>query len=177
MSDEESLHGDGQPSRGGGTDFGEVAARVERLLEAPIANLGCRLLEVIYRHEGRWVLRLVIDKPSAPDSAVNLDDCGDVSEVAGRILDVEDPIPNAFALEVTSPGLFRQLKTHKQFAQSLGKIVRFTLAPGVLPERKERTLRGTLDEVAGDALRLTIEGESLTVPLEAVRSARLDPDL
>jgi ribosome maturation factor RimP len=108
---------------------------------------------------------------------VTLEDCGAVSELAGRILDVEDPIPHAFALEVTSPGLFRLLKERRHFAQSLGKVCRFTLAPGVLPERTERTLRGTIEALTDDGVRLAIGEERIAVPLEAIRSARLDPDL
>lgn len=161
-------------------DARELAARIERLLEAPIAHLGCRLLEVIYRHEGRWVLRLVIDRapvPGEPEQAVTLDDCGVVSEMAARILDVEDPIPHAFSLEVTSPGLFRALRERRHFAQSLGKRARFTLAPGALPERRERTVRGVIEAVDETGVRFAVEGERLTVPLDAIRSARLDPDL
>jgi ribosome maturation factor RimP len=161
-------------------DARELAGRIEHLLEAPIAHLGCRLLEVVYRHEGRWVLRLVIDKapvPGAPEAAVTLDDCGAVSEVAGRILDVEDPIPHPFALEVSSPGLFRPLRERRHFAQSLGKQARFTLAPGALPEHKERTLRGTIEAVEETAVRFAVAGGHLTVPLAVIRSARLDPDL
>lgn len=157
-----------------------LAARIERLLEAPIAHLGCRLLEVIYRHEGRWVLRLVIDKAPVsgePEKAVTLDDCSMVSEIAGRILDVEDPIPQSFALEVTSPGLFRALRERRHFEQSVGKWARLTLAPGALPERKERTVRGLIEAVDDTGVRFVVEGERLTVPLDAIRSARLDPDL
>lgn len=172
--------GTGRPPSG--ADWAAIAARVEALLDAPVANLGCRLLEAIYRHEGRWVLRLVIDKPGAPgatpeEQAVTLDDCGAVSEVAGRILDVEDPIPNAFSLEVTSPGVFRLLKEPRHFAQSVGKVVRFTIAPGVLPGRKERTVRGTLKAADAAHVEMDLGEEQLSVPLDAVRSARLDPDL
>jgi ribosome maturation factor RimP len=180
-SDGESVHGQAEHGSGGtvrsAADWGVISERVQRLLEAPIANLGCRLLDVIYRHEGRWVLRLVIDKPSRPDGAVTLDDCGDVSEVAGRILDVDDPIPNRFSLEVTSPGVFRLLKERKHFEQSVGKLVRFTLAPEVHVDRKDRTVRGLLEAVTDDGVRMRINGEELTAPLDAVRSARLDPDL
>ena len=151
----------------------DIAARVEKLLAAPIAGLGFRLLDVQFRHEGRWVLRLMIDG----GRGVTLDDCGAVSEVAGRVLDVEDPIPHHFSLEVTSPGLFRVLKERKHFAQCVGKVCRFTLAPGALPERTERTLRGTIEAVGDDALTVAVEGAAVSVPLAAIRAARLDPDL
>ncbi|MFI5401007.1 MAG: ribosome maturation factor RimP [SAR324 cluster bacterium] len=165
--------------------------QVEALLAEPVAGLGVRLLEARLVQEGRWILRLVIDRPPSerkreepaaqgagqPDSAVTLDDCARVSELAGRILDVEDPIPHAFRLEVSSPGVFRPLKERRHFEQSVGKWVRLTLAPDVLPERKDRTFRALLAAVEGETLRLQAQGEPVTVPLQAVRKARLDPEL
>ncbi len=148
--------------------------RVEALLAEPVAGLGVRLLEARLVQEGRWILRLVIDRSG---SAVTLDDCARVSELAGRILDVEDPIPQAFRLEVSSPGLFRPLKERRHFEQSVGKWVRMTLAPDVLPERRDRTLRAVLAAVEGETLRLEEQGEPVSVPLQAVKKARLDPDL
>jgi ribosome maturation factor RimP len=165
-----------EPARpeAGGEGGAALDARVERLLEAPIAGLGCRLLEARLRPEGRWVLRLTIDKP---EGALTLDECARVSELAGRILDVEDPIPHAFHLEVSSPGLFRPLKERRHFEQSLGKRIRLTIAHEVLPELKDRTFRAELKAVEGETLRLEKAGETLTVPLQAVKKARLDPDL
>ncbi|MBI3992374.1 MAG: ribosome maturation factor RimP [Candidatus Lambdaproteobacteria bacterium] len=147
---------------------------MEQLLQRPIAGLGYELLEVQYRHEGRWMLRLVIDGPRG----VDLDACGAVSELAGRVLDVEDPIPQKYALEVTSPGLFRPLTSPRHFAQSVGKVARMQLAPGVLPERKNRTLRGKIEGLDGeDVLIDEIGGNRLRLPQAALKSARLDPDL
>jgi ribosome maturation factor RimP len=100
-----------------------------------------------------------------------------VSELAGRILDVEDPIPQAYSLEVSSPGLFRPLRERRHFEQSLGKLARLTLAPEVLPERRQRTLRGVLVAVEGDALRVEAEGETMNIPLDGIQAAKLDPDL
>jgi len=151
----------------------EIAERVESLLADAIAGLGYRLLEVQFHEGAGSVLRLIVDR----EPAVRLDDLGAVSELASRILDVEDPIPHAFSLEVTSPGLFRPLRERRHFEQSLGKVARLTLAPEVLPERKERTVRGVVLAVEGEGLRLQLPDETLDVPLEGIRRARLDPDL
>ena len=151
----------------------EVAAHVEALLEEPVAALGYQLLEVQYRFEGRWVLRLIIDR----EQGVNLDDCGAISELAGRVLDVEDPVPNAFSLEVSSPGVFRPLRQPRHFRQSIGKMVRFNLLPGVMDGRKEKPLRCRISGVLEERLLVEVEGETLELPLDGIRSARLDPDL
>lgn len=151
----------------------DIEARVEGLLAAPVAGLGIQLLEVRYLREGRWVLRLVIDR----EEGIGLDDCGAVSELAGRILEVEDPVPNAFSLEVSSPGVFRPLKTPTHFRQSLGKLAKLTLAAGAVGEEESLSLRGRITEVTEEAITLETEGKTVLVPLEGIRKARLDPDL
>jgi ribosome maturation factor RimP len=154
----------------------ELASRIEALLAPQIEAQGYRLLEVIFRVEGRWLLRLVVDR----EQGLTLDDCSNISELAGRILDVEDPIPQEYALEVTSPGVFRKLKERRHFAQSVGKLIRCHLAPEVLPERKERTLRGSIEAVDGDIIVIAEHGRQdspLRLPVDGIRSARLDPEL
>jgi len=156
------------------TQAAEIEGRVEALLAAPVTGLGFQLLEVQFRYESRWVLRLVIDGPQG----VGLDACAAVSEVAGRVLEVEDPIPHEFTLEVSSPGLFRPLRAARHFAQSVGKRVRFQLAPGFLAERRERQVRGTLVALEDEeTLVVDTAGETIRLPLAGVRAARLDPDL
>jgi ribosome maturation factor RimP len=156
----------------------DIAERVETLLSEAIAGLGCRLLEVQF-HEGvGTVLRLIVDR----EPAVGLDDLGAVSELAGRILDVEDPILHSYSLEVSSPGLFRPLRERRHFEQSIGKLARFTLAPEVLPERRQRMLRGVVLAVEGETVRFALQGaaggdETLDLPLAAIHAARLDPEL
>jgi ribosome maturation factor RimP len=175
------LPNSGGPEGSAGQAHSALDARVEALLTEPVAALGCRLLEARLVQEGHMILRLVIDRTEGGvgpvEGGVTLDDCSRVSEVAGRILDVEDPIPHAFRLEVTSPGVFRPLKERRHFEQSLGRWVRLTLAPEVLPERKDRTLRARLAAVEGETLRLDIQGEPVAVPLQGVKKARLDPEL
>lgn len=170
----------------------EIAGQVEALLAEPVAQEGFRLLEVQYRHEDDWVLRLLIERRDG--SGISLDDCGAVSELAGRLLDVDDTVPQAYRLEVSSPGVFRPLRERRHFEQSVGREIRFTLAPEVLPERKERTVRGVLNAVAEDGtVTVTPEApprrgggkraaqaaapEPITVPLAGIRKARLDPAL
>lgn len=157
----------------GMTAEADIAARVERLLAAPIAATGCRLLEVQYRNEGGWVLRLIVDRIAE----VGLDDLSAVSELAARLLDVEDPIPQAYSLEVSSPGIFRPLKAETHFRQSIGKVARVALAAGCLEQRKSRIVRGVITGVKDEVVYLSVGEEELKVPLEGIGSARLDPDL
>ena len=151
----------------------EIAIRVEKLLSGPISALGILLLDVDYRFEGRWILRLTIDR----EQGVTLDDCGNVSELAGRVLDVEDHVPNEFSLEVTSPGVFRPLREEKHYRQSLGKMARINLVAEAFPDLKTRTLRGTIKDVREGIVVLDVANESFELPVVAIASAKLDPDL
>lgn len=155
-------------------DDSATAEQVQALLVQPLAGLGCQLLDVQFRREGKWLLRLVIDR----DGGISLEDCAAASELAGRILDVEDTIDQAFQLEVTSPGVFRPLKTLKHFEQSTGKIAKLQLAPEILGERKNRTFRGRIEGIEGEAIIIAeIGGDCRKFPFAALKSARLDPDL
>jgi ribosome maturation factor RimP len=98
-----------------------IETKVRTLAEEVASRAGYELVDVEYRREpGGWTLRLFIDK----EGGVNLDDCRRVSEEFGMVLDVENPIPNRFNLEVSSPGLDRPLRQERDFLAALGRSVR-----------------------------------------------------
>ena len=77
------------------------------MLEPALEGLGYELVDLEYRREERgWVVRLFVDS----EAGVNLDDCVKVSREVGVLLEVEDPVPQAYNLEVSSPGMDRILK-------------------------------------------------------------------
>jgi ribosome maturation factor RimP len=101
----------------------DIEARVRALASEAISSAGMQMVDVEYRREaGGWILRLYIDKPGG----VTLDDCQRVSHEIGAILEVEDPIPQHFTLEVSSPGLNRPLRTEADYAAAVGRMVRLT---------------------------------------------------
>jgi ribosome maturation factor RimP len=150
-----------------------LIARVERLVEPVLTGMGIQLFDVEYRFEGRWVLRLHIDRPRG----ITLDECAEVSRALGPLLDEADLIDQAYSLEVSSPGLFRPLRKPKHFQQSLGKLAKVLLAPQVLPDRKQRQVRGTIAEATDQGIVLDTGEEKLNLEFGAIRKAQLDPDL
>ena len=111
----------------------EYEEKTERLL-APIAQAnGVSVYDVEYVKEGRdCYLRAYIDK----EGGVNIQDCENVSRQLSDVLDREDFIPDAYILEVSSPGLGRTLKKDKHLQASLGSKVEVKLYKA-LEERKE----------------------------------------
>ncbi|MDE6846575.1 MAG: ribosome maturation factor RimP [Lachnospiraceae bacterium] len=95
-------------------------SRTEQLL-APIAEkYGVEIYDVEYVKEGSdWYLRAYIDKPDG----VNIIDCENVSRALSDVLDAEDYIPDAYILEVSSPGLGRTLKKDRHLEKSLGEDI------------------------------------------------------
>lgn len=96
-----------------------------RTIAAPIVRaLGLALVDIESFGQGsRMVLRVFIDKPGG----VTVSDCEQVHLSLGHALDLEDPIPHAYTLEISSPGLDRPFKTREAYRRSLGKTVRLKL--------------------------------------------------
>ncbi len=104
-----------------------MGAKVKEIIEPVIKGLGVALEDMELRKMGRRVfLRVIIDK----EGGVTIDNCEQVSREIEAQLDVEDPIPYPYTLEVSSPGLDRPLKTPGNFKRFCGKTVRIvTSAP------------------------------------------------
>lgn len=98
----------------------EYEARAEKLLEPLMEENHFELVDVEYVKEaGNWYLRAYVDK----EGGITLDDCELVNRRWSDMMDEEDFIPDAYILEVSSPGLGRQLKKDKDFNRSIGESV------------------------------------------------------
>jgi ribosome maturation factor RimP len=141
------------------------------LLEAPIQALGYELVELEFHPQGRGgLLRVYIDK----DGGVTVDDCEAVSRQVSAVLDVEDPIPGAYTLEVSSPGLDRPLRKAADYARFAGEQARIEL---MLPLSGRRRFQGTLKGCEADEVSIEVDGELHRLPLSGISKARLVPDL
>ena len=103
---------------------GGVAQRVWDMALPLAQELGLSLWDVQFVKEGAdWFLRIFIDK----EGGVSIDDCVDMTHAIDPVLDREDPIPQEYLLEVSSPGLERKLTRPQHFAAYVGKPVRARL--------------------------------------------------
>src|SRR3981081_1546034 len=108
------------------------------LIEPLLGRLGFELVELEYASgHGRAVLRLFIDR----EAGVGLEDCERVSREVAALLDVEDPIPSAYTLEVSSPGFDLLLRTQAHFGRFVGSRVFVELKE---PRAGGRRYTGTL---------------------------------
>ena len=104
---------------------------------------------------------------------VGIEDCETASRELSALLDVEDPIPGNYVLEVSSPGLDRPLFTAAQFAKVLGQEIKLLLKA---PLEGRRRLRGKLVSVEGEHITLEAEGKTFAFEHSLVDTARVVPD-
>lgn len=104
----------------------DLEERVRSLAEPLLARCGAELVEVQVRRGRTQLVRVVADR----SGGIDLDTCARVSGELSRMLDVDDPIPGRYTLEVTSPGLDRPLRTSADFEKNRGRKVRIVLAMG-----------------------------------------------
>ena len=145
----------------------DVVSRAEALVELEYA-----------REPSGWVLRLFIGRPGrdpmAKEGGVGLEECAQVSHAVETALEVEDLVPQAYSLEVSSPGLNRPLRRPEHFAKVVGRRVKVkTYGPVGEPPRKSFT--GTLIESGASDITVQVEGGgAFHIPFRDIAKANLD---
>ena len=143
---------------------------IQALLEPSIERLGYELTDLEVRLSGSGgLLRLTIDSPEG----VDLDDCEKVSHAVSALLDVEDPVPGNYNLEVSSPGLDRKLTKSEHFQRFTGETLKVTMR---FPIEGRRRFRGTLVSSDDENIVVEVDGESHSLPLSMIDTARLVPE-
>ena len=136
------------------------------LLQRPIKALGYELVDLDVRVGGDGLLRVFIDHPDG----IRVEDCEVVSRQLSALLDVEDPLPGHYVLEVSSPGIERRLRTLEHFARFAGHEARVELR---VKQNGRRRLRGELKGVDQDLIVMDVDGEDWRVRLQDIAKAQL----
>ncbi len=142
------------------------------LLARPIAQeSSLELVDVEFRPSGkRWLLRVYIDR----EEGVTIADCERVSRELDRVLDVEEVIDHPYTLEVSSPGLTRQLKKREDFERYKGRTCRIITALAI---EGRNEFKGKIVEVAGEDVEVNDEKGGHRIPLSAIKRANLEFEL
>ncbi|MCL2204221.1 MAG: ribosome maturation factor RimP [Defluviitaleaceae bacterium] len=140
------------------------------LLTPVVLEAGVTLYDIeLVREGGERILRLYIDKPEA--QGVDLEDCERVSHAAEAVLDAKDPIPGAYALEVSSPGIERKLSRDEHFARYIGHDIALRL---YAPVEHRKNFRGKLTAYENKTITLeTAPDKTMAFEREAVALCRL----
>ena len=126
-----------------------IIERIEKIASQITSTIGLELVHVDIGGTKRdAVVRIYIDK----DGGVTIDDCSAVSRGIEDVLDTEDFIPSRYVLEVSSPGIERELYSRSDFMKFAGQLAKVKLKIEI---EGQRTFVGTITEVAGE--RITLE--------------------
>lgn len=154
-----------------------IIEKVTELADEAASMEQCELVEVEYLKEGgEWILRVSVDNLAG---GVKLENCAAISDRLEGLLDVHDVIPQAYRLEVSSPGLTRPLKKKAHFVRFAGRCVALRtyqpLAAGPLGESRKH-FKGELLGIDGDDILLLVDGETIKFSLNLISKANLELD-
>lgn len=145
----------------------KIEDQVRLWLQPIIEELVIELVDVEWLKEGGyWYLRVFVDK----EDGVDLDDCQEVSRRLDEILEKEDPIPQTYSLEVSSPGIERPLKTDRDFIRFAGTMVRITTFAARAGSKEQI---GRLVAKTEEGITIARDGGDLTIPSSQVASVRI----
>ena len=140
------------------------------LIEPIVEGLGYECVGIEFNpHPHHGMLRVYIDS----ENGILLDDCTKVSHQLSGMLDVEDPIPGNYQLEVSSPGADRPFFKLSQFRRFVGSTITVNLFK---PINKRRKITGLIQKVEGDFVVLQEGDQIYDVPFNAMSKARLVPE-
>lgn len=149
----------------------DYEAKTEQLLTPIMEAHQFELVDVEYVKEGsNWYLRAYIDKPGG----ITIDDCETVSRALSDVLDREDFIPDAYIMEVSSPGLGRPLKKPKDYERSIGKDVEIRTYKAI---NQEKEFVGALKAYDKDTVTIIINEEETTFAKSDIALIRLALEL
>ncbi len=145
-----------------------LGAEVERLVAPTLGELGFDVVRIHLGGDRRATLQVMIERRDGRN--VNVDDCATASRALSAILDVEDPIPTAYLLEVSSPGIDRPLTRLDDFSRFAGHLARLELS---VPHDGRKRFTGALAGVEDDKILLDCDGDRLAVSFTALAKAKL----
>ncbi len=148
-----------------------VQDKLETLIGPLVQTMGYELVLLEFSpHKGSAMVRLFIDAPGG----ITLGDCERVSREVEGVLDVEDPIPQNYRLEVSSPGLDRPLVKAAHYERFAGQVAKVQL---IAPKAGRRKFQGVLKGLKdGQVVLDTPDAGTVELKLDEIERARLVPD-
>lgn len=144
--------------------------RLKVMIEPIVAGLGCELWGIELLAQGNQpTLKIYIDSPSG----IGVEDCARVSRQVSSLLDVEEPLKGKYLLEVSSPGMDRNLYTLEQFREYLGANVKIRLRS---PFEGRRNFSGQVCGVEDGDVVLRVDDNEYLLPFDAIDRASIIPD-
>jgi len=150
--------------------------QIRAIAERVARSRGLEIWDIQSRREtGGHVVRVFIDRPgpaATPEDSVSIEDCEQVNRELGTILDVEDPLPFTYTLEVSSPGLDRPLRDADDYRRFAGRLAKIVVRE---PVDNQKAFEGRLLGVEQDDVLLEApNGRRHRLPLRMITRGRLE---
>ena len=147
----------------------ELLREIEDIVAPTVVGMGYEVVRVAMSRGG-GTLQIMIEP--ADGRPMDVEDCATLSRALSAVLDVEDPIPSAYTLEVSSPGIDRPLTREKDYVRWAGHVARMETTQ---PIEGRRRFKGTLLGLENGAVRMRLEdGKEADVPLSHGPRAKLE---
>ena len=148
-------------------------AKIEELIIPIIEGMGFYVWHIdLHQSKRNSLLRIYVDVPVSDErKSVTADECSEISNQVGALLDVEEVIPGSYTLEVSSPGLNRSLFNIEQYKKYLGEMVNISLFKP--QDEKRRDYKGKIEEVSEDTLKLLVDDQVVTFDLTNICKTKL----
>ena len=145
----------------------KIEDKVFDLINEPIQNLNLSIYDIEYVKEGSgWFLRIYIDK----DGTIDINDCENVSRLIDPMLDDANIIKSAYCLEVSSPGIERNLRKPEHFERYIDNEVEVSLFK---PYEKQKVLQGILKSGNNDKVTISVDENEITLNRKDISKVKL----
>ncbi|NKB20431.1 MAG: ribosome maturation factor RimP [Alphaproteobacteria bacterium] len=141
---------------------------IENMIDPSVIDAGYDIVRVQFADERRKTLQIMIERRDR--RPVTVDDCATVSRIVSTLLDVEDPVPGRYNLEVSSPGIDRPLVKVDDYERFAGFEATVETKQAFDGQKK---FRGRISGVEGMNIQMDCDGESAELPFEDIRRASL----
>ena len=146
-----------------------LEARIGAVVQPSLADMGYELVRVAVLGRERQTVQIMVDRSDG--AALGIEDCEQISHALGAVLDVADPLPKAWTLEVSSAGIDRPLTRRRDWVNYIGHLARVELET---PIEGRKRLSGVILGADADAASVKLEtGDVFAVPFAAIRRAKL----
>ncbi len=154
----------------------QALEHIRAIAERVARSHGLEVWDIVSRREAQGqVIRVFIDRPgpaATPEESVSIEDCEQVNREMGTILDVEDPLPFTYTLEVSSPGLDRPLRDENDYRRFAGRLAKIVVREAV---DNQKAFEGRLRGVEDDAVLLEgAKGRIHRLPMRLIARGRLE---
>ena len=148
----------------GGEELSKLEEKVEELVTPKINSIGYRVYDVMYVKEGKDnYLRIFIDN----DEGISLNDCEKVNDAITDMLDEANYIKDQYFLEISSPGVERNIRKNEHLQESLGMEITVKLFK---PIEKKKEYNGILKSFSEEVVTLIVENEEVNIPRNIISS-------